>query len=116
MSSVGQQYLDDMIRLSTQVPAHKGAEAVHSLRRTLEAAFPGPVQLHSIVLVMIAANILADMLSEIEPAMPIVVPEADVRVAAVKSAFVQILHDAVRERSVSKHLGRRIQTLKNGGG
>lgn len=107
--AVGLAFLEEMRRVGNQVPPHVGEALVGSMHNMLVQAFPGSVELKSAVSVMVVANVLADLVSSIEPASPITVPEADGRVKALVSAFVDVLHNAIRDRSVNAHLARNVR-------
>lgn len=107
--AVGLAFLEEMRRVGNQVPPHVGEQLVASMHNMLQLHFNNSVELKSAVSVMLVANVLADLVSGIEPAMPITVPEADGRVKAVVAAFVDVLYGAIRDRSVNAHLARNLK-------
>lgn len=107
--AVGMAFLEEMRRVGNQLPPHVGEQLVGSMHNMLQTHFNSSVELKSAVSVMVVANVMADLLSGIEPAMPITVPEADGRVKAVVSAFVDVLHNAIRDRSVNAHMARNLK-------
>jgi len=109
----GEVFLERMKMLGNQVSPSNGAVAVQALRKFVEDAFPGPVELKTAVCVMTVANVLADMISEIDRSTPILIPEADGRVRAVEAAFRDVLHRALRDRSVQINLAHNIAKQGN---
>jgi hypothetical protein len=109
----GEVFLERMKMLGNQVSPANGEVACKTLRRFVEQAFPGPVELKTAVCVMTVANVLADMVSEIDRSTPIMIPEADGRVRAIEAAFRDVLHRAIRDRSVQINLAHNIAKQGN---
>ena len=110
---IGQAWLDRMMMLGNQVSPAVGAQAVAAVRHMINSTFQGPVELKSVVLVMVIANALGEMIAEIDPTTPILVPESDGRVRAMEAAFCRLLRDTVADRSVHAH--RSLSFAKGGG-
>lgn len=112
LHGIGAAFLEDMRRFGNQISPAVGEAASRNVRGAVDAAFPGPAALRMSALTMVVANALGDMLSEIEPASPILTPATDGRVLAVEAAFREVLHNAVRDRAVVNHRNR---VIANGG-
>lgn len=112
LHGIGKAFLDDMARFAATIPPEVGEAAAANIKNAVAAMFPGPPARRTAALAMIVAHAIGDLLSEIEPASPILSPGTDGRVKAVEAAFSESLRGAIQNRAVVNHRNR---IITNGG-